>query len=115
MLVGFGVTGVVLYMFTEENLGQYALLQAAGATPRLLTAMILVQAAVCAVLGTGIGLGVCAVVRPGRRRGSRVSVPDDVVRALIGGGMVILVSIVAALVSMRPVFKLQPASVFAGR
>lgn len=46
MLVGFGVTGVMLYMFTEENLGQYAVLQAMGATPRLLTAMILVQAAV---------------------------------------------------------------------
>ena len=115
MLVGFGVTGVMLYMFTEENLGQYAVLQAMGATPRLLTAMILMQAAVCAVLGTGVGLGVCAVV--GRLAAAEFEYPFRMMwfAALIGGGMVVLVSIVAAAISMRPVFRLQPASVFAGR
>jgi len=115
MLVGFGVTGVLLYMFTEENLGQYAVLQAMGATPRLLTTMILVQAAVCAVLGTGIGLGVCAIV--GRIAAAEADYPFRMMwfAALIGGGMVVLVSIVAAAVSMRPVFRLQPVSVFAGR
>ena len=115
MLVGFGVTGVMLYMFTEENLGQYAVLQAMGATRRLLTTMILVQAAVCAVLGTGIGLGVCAVV--GRVAAAESDYPFRMMwfAALIGGGMVVLVSIVAAAISMRPVFRLQPASVFAAR
>ena len=115
MLVGFGVTGVMLYMFTEENLGQYAVLQAMGATPRLLTTMILAQAAVCALLGTGIGLGVCAVV--GRIAAAEADYPFRMMwfAAVIGGGMVVLVSIVAAAISMRPVFKLQPVGVFAGR
>ena len=62
MLVGFGVTGVMLYMFTEENLKQYAVLKAMGATPRLLLTMILGQAGLCALLGAGIGLGLCAIV-----------------------------------------------------
>jgi len=115
MLVGFGVTGVMLYMFTEENLGQYAVLQALGATPRLLAAMILVQAAVCGALGTGIGLGVCAIV--GRLAAAEAHYPFRMMwfAALIGGGMVVLVSIVAAAISMRPVFRLEAASVFAGR
>jgi putative ABC transport system permease protein len=34
---------------------------------------------------------------------------------LLGGGMVVLVSIVAAAISARPVLKLEPAVVFAGR
>lgn len=115
MLVGFGVTGVMLYMFTEESLGQYAVLQAMGATPRLLTSMILTQAGVCALLGTGIGLGVCSIV--GRTAAAEADYPFRMMwfAALVGSGMVILVSLVAAAISMRPVFKLQPASVFAGR
>ena len=115
MLVGFGVTGVMLYMFTEENLGQYAVLQAMGAPPRLLTMMILVQAAVCALVGTGIGLGACAVV--GRIAAAEADYPFRMMwfSALFGGGMVMLVSVVAAAISLRPIFKLQPASVFAGR
>ena len=44
MAVGFGVTGVMLYMFTEESMTQYAVLKAMGATPRLLITMILGQA-----------------------------------------------------------------------
>jgi putative ABC transport system permease protein len=32
MAVGFGVTGVMLYMFTNEHLKQYAVLRALGAT-----------------------------------------------------------------------------------
>jgi putative ABC transport system permease protein len=41
LFVGFGVTGVMLYMFTEETLGQYAVLNAMGATPHMLLGMIL--------------------------------------------------------------------------
>lgn len=52
--VGFGMTGVMLYMFTEENLRQYAVLKAMGATSRLLLTMIFVQSGLCALLGTGL-------------------------------------------------------------
>src|SRR5215813_1665809 len=62
ILVGFGVTGVLLYMFANENLRQYAVLKAMGATPQLLLAMIFVQAGMCALIGTGLGLGLCAIV-----------------------------------------------------
>lgn len=113
--VGFGMTGVMLYMFTEENLKQYAVLKAMGATSRLLLTMIFVQSGLCALLGTGLGLGICAIV--GQVAAESVGYPFRMMwfTPLLGGAMVILVSIVAAAISARPVLKLQPAVVFAGR
>jgi putative ABC transport system permease protein len=115
MLVGFGVTGVMLYMFTEENLKQYAVLKAMGATPRLLLTMILAQAGLCALLGTGLGLGLCAIV--GQIAAAEANYPFRMMwfTPLFGGTMVVLVSLVAAAVSARPVFKLHPGVVFSGR
>jgi putative ABC transport system permease protein len=115
LLVGFGVTGVMLYMFTEETLGQYAVLKAMGATPRVLLSMILAQAGICAVLGTGIGLGLCAIV--GRVAAEESDYPFRMMwfSPVAAAGLIILVSLVAAAISARPVFKLAPASVFVGR
>jgi putative ABC transport system permease protein len=115
MLVGFGVTGVMLYMFTEESMTQYAVLKAIGATPRMLLTMILGQAGLCAVLGAGIGLGFCAVA--GQILVAEADYPFRMMwfTPLFGGLMVVLVALVAAAISARPVFKLQPAIVFAGR
>src|ERR1035437_5486044 len=64
MLVGFGVTGVMMFMFTTENLKYYAVLNAMGATSRALLGVILVQAGLCALIGTGLGLVVCALSAP---------------------------------------------------
>lgn len=114
MLVGFGVTGVLLYMFTSENLKQYAVLKAMGATAPLLLAMIFVQTAFSATIGTGLGFGACAVA-------SQLLVGSDYpfrmmwFTPVIGGLMVLLVSVVSAAISARPVFKLEPGIVFAGR
>ncbi len=115
MLVGFGVTGVMLYMFTQENLKQYAVLKTMGATSRLLLTMIVAQAGLCAVLGTGLGLGVCALA--GQLASAEADYPFRMMwfTPVLGGAMVVLVSIVAAVISARPVLKLQPGIVFAGR
>ena len=112
--VGFGVTGVMLYIFTSENLRHYALLNAMGATPRLLIRMLLVQSGLCALLGTGLGLGACGIASYG------VSLIDYPFRMmwftpLFSMLMVTIVSLVAAALSVRPVLRLSPAVVFAGR
>ena len=114
MTVGFGVTGVMLYMFTYENLKQYAVLKAMGASRHLLLAMIFVQAGVCALLGTGIGVGLCAVI------GEIVATAGYPFRMmwftpLFGIIGVLTVSLTAAAISARPVLKLEPGVVFAGR
>ena len=114
MTMGFGVTGVMLFMFTYERQAQYAVLKALGAMPATLVRMVLAQAAVCALLGTGLGLGLCGVV-------------GEVVIALgfpfrmmwftpVAGVLgVLIVCAAAALISVRPVIKLQPGVVFSGR
>ena len=90
------------------------MLKAMGATPRLLLAMIFVQAGLCAVLGTGLGLGLCAIIG---QMAVDAGYPFRMMwfTPLIGGAMVVLVGIVAAAISIRPVLKLEPAVVFAGR
>ena len=115
LLVGLGVTGVLLYMFTTDGLKQYAVLKAMGADSRLLLTMIFVQSGVCALLGIGLGLGVCAIV--GQIAIVEFNFPFRMMwfTPVIAAVMVVLVSIVAAAVSARPVLKLEPGVVFAGR
>lgn len=112
--VGFGVTGVMLYMFTTENLRQYAVLAAMGATPRRLLTMIFTQAGACALLGTGLGIGLCGIAS---RLAVAAGYPFRMLwfTPVLGGLMVLLISVAAAALSARPVLKLEPVVVFAGR
>jgi|GEM_PF-1960981 len=114
MIVGFGVTGVMMFMFTNENLKYYAVLSAMGATTRMLLTMVCAQAALCALIGTGLGLGLCALA------GRVFEAHDFPYRMMwfapaVGGTAVVLVSVGAALFSTRPILKMQPASFLAGR
>ncbi len=115
MLVGLGVTGVLLYMFTSDSLKQYAVLKAMGADSRLLLTMIFVQSGLCALLGIGLGLGVCAVV--GQITIVEFNFPFRMMWyvPIFATMVVVVVSIVAAAFSARPVLKLEPGVVFAGR
>jgi putative ABC transport system permease protein len=115
MLVGFGVTGVMLYMFTTDSLKQYAVLKAMGANSRLLLAMLFLQSGLCALLGTGLGLGLCAIV--GQIAIAEFDYPFRMMwfTPVFAVLMVMLVSIAAAAISVRPVLKLEPGIVFAGR
>jgi putative ABC transport system permease protein len=114
MAVGFGVAGIMLYMFTYESLEQYAVLKAMGATPRGLLMMVLVQSGLCAAIGAGIGLGLCALL------GELVSAAGYPFRMmwftpLAGTLGVLIVSLTAAVISVRPVLELEPSLVFSAR
>lgn len=114
MSVGFGVTGVMLYMFTNENLRNYAVLSAMGATPRLLLTMVFAQAGLCGLLGTGLGLGLCTIIG---QLAIMAGYPFRIMwfTPLLGAMTVVLVCVVAAALSVRPVLKLEPSQVFSGR
>ena len=114
MLVGFGVTGVMLYMFTYENLKQYAVLKAMGATNRQLTTMVFTQAFMGVLIGGGIGIGFAGAF------GEMVATATLPFRMMwfapvIGLLAVFIVSFTAAVISVRPVLKLEPGVVFASR
>jgi putative ABC transport system permease protein len=114
MAVGFGVTGVMLYMFTYEHQKQYAVLKAMGAQSRTVVSMVLVQAATCALLGTGIGIGLCGIVGD---VAMRMGYPFRMMwfTPIVGMLGVLLISLTAAALSVRPILRLQPAVVFASR
>lgn len=114
MTVGFGVTGVMLYMFTLESQKQYATLKALGATSRTVLSMVFVQAAVCAFVGAGIGLGLCGIAG---EVVIRMGYPFRMLwfTPVVGVAGVLAVSLAAAVLSALPILKLQPAVVFAGR
>ncbi len=114
MLVGFGVTGVMLYMFTYENIKQYAVLKAMGASNKQLTNMVFTQAFIGVIVGSGIGIGLSALL------GQAVASADFPFRMMwfapfFGFLGVLIVSITAAMISVRPVLKMEPAMVFSGR
>jgi putative ABC transport system permease protein len=115
MLVGLGVTGVMLYMFTTDSAKQYAVLKTMGASSKVLLTMIFAQSCLCAVVGVGLGQGLCVVV--GQIAIAEFDYPFRMMwfNPLLGGVGVLLVSVIAALISARPVLKLEPGIVFAGR
>ncbi len=59
--IGFGFTTVMLYIFTADHLRQYAVLTALGARPAILWRMVAAQVSLAGLIGTGIGLGACAL------------------------------------------------------
>ena len=114
MTMGFGVTGIMLYVFAFEHQRQFAVLKAIGAAPGTLARMVQAQAAGCALIGTGLGLGACALA------GEAVIALGFPFRMLwftplLGIAGVLLVSATAAWISVRPVLRVPPAVVFAAR
>ncbi len=112
--IGLGVTGILLYLFTYENQRHYAVLKAMGAQPRTLVAMVLLQGMVCALLGIGIGTGLCALAG---ECALRAGFPFRMLwyMPLASSIVVLAIAALAALVSLRPVLRLDPAVVFSAR
>ncbi len=110
--IGFGFTAVMLYIFTAEHLRQYAMLTALGAPPATLRAMVLAQAATAGLIGTGIGVGLCVIAGFLARS---AGLPFRMMWwALVGCALLnALACVGAALLSMRPVLRLELARVFA--
>jgi len=114
LTVGFGVTGVMLYMFTYENLKQYALIKAMGASRDLLLTIVFFQTGVCALLGSGLGIGLCAVIG---EIVITIGYPFRMIWSTPIAGIVgvLLVGLISATISIRPIIQLEPGVVFAGR
>jgi putative ABC transport system permease protein len=112
-LIGTLVAGQTFYNFTLDNLRHYGALKAMGVTNGRLTGMVLLQAMVVAVLGYGIGVGLGAATgKLMENAGLAFSMPWQI--PAITGGAILFVSVVAALLSLRKVFTLEPAVVFKG-
>ena len=115
LIVGTVVAGQTFYIFTLENLKQFAALKAIGVSDLRIVGMILLQALVVGGIGYAIGMGLCAVF-------FEITLQQIATRGLVlmwqnmvgTGVLVIFIVMVASLLSIRRVLVLEPAVVFRG-
>jgi putative ABC transport system permease protein len=112
-LVGVLVVGLVIYTATVERQREYGVLKALGARNRLLYKVVLAQAALAALVGTGLGIllarAASAAIMAARPQFLIVMQSEMAGRAIvIGLGMGLL----AALLPARVLAGLAPAEVF---
>jgi putative ABC transport system permease protein len=116
-VIGAAIAGQTFYLFTLDNLKQYGALKAMGVTNIKIIGMVLVQALIVGVIGYGIGLGLASLleevmgivlggrgVPPANRMIWQIPLLTAVAATIIVSG--------AALISLRKVLRLEPASVF---
>ncbi len=114
-IIGAAIAGQTFYLFTLDNLKQFGALKAMGVTNRRIVGMVLIQALVVGVLGYAIGIGMASILEEvlmARIKG----VPPAMFMAWpipVGTAVAAAVIVTAsALISLRRVLTLEPASVF---
>jgi putative ABC transport system permease protein len=114
-VIGAAVAGQTFFLFTLDNLKQFGALKAMGVSNGRIIGMVLIQALVVGVLGYAIGFGLAAVaeeVVAARVKGvppaAYMAWPIPLGSAAAAG----LIVVAAALLSLRRVLRLEPASVF---
>jgi len=111
--VGVAIAGQMFYNFTLDNLRYFGAFKAMGAsTPRLL-GMVALQALVAGVLGLGLGLGAVSAFGL-NAAGGKLAFKMLWQIPLIAAGAVLVICVLASVLSMWKVVRLDPADVFKG-
>lgn len=110
-IVGAAIAGQTFYNFTLENLRQFGVLKAMGASNWSLLGMILLQAVLVGGIGYGLGVGLTALFGHAMRN-TVLAFKFPWQLLLFSGAGVTLICIFAAIISIRKVIKLEPAIVF---
>lgn len=114
-IVGLLLSGSVLYQFTAENLKFFAVLKAMGAGAPALVGMVLAQSLTVGVIGYGIGVGAAgafAIASSVSQSELAAVLPWELVAGSLFATLITI--ILASLVSIRRVLRVQPAMIFAG-
>ena len=112
-IVGAAIAGQTFYNFTLENLRQFGVLKAMGASNLILLRMILLQAVLVGSRGYGLGVGLTALFGFAMRN-TILAFKFPWQLLLFSGAGVSLICIFAALISILKVIRLEPAIVFKG-
>jgi putative ABC transport system permease protein len=110
-LVGTAIAGQTFYNFTIENLKQFAALKAMGMTNLKIVGMIQLQALIVGILGYGIGVGLSALFGQ-VAGGTELAYYTWWVLLPITAGAIVLICLLASLLSVQKVIRLEPAIVF---
>ncbi len=112
-IVGAAIAGQTFYSFTMENLRQFGVLKAMGASNWTLLRMILLQATLVGIIGYGLGVGLTSLFGWAMRN-SILAFKFPWQLLVYSGLGVTLICVFAALISIRKVIALEPAVVFKG-
>jgi len=110
-IVGAAIAGQTFYNFTLENLRQFGVLKAMGASNWTLLRMILLQAVLVGSIGYGLGVGLTALFGWSMRN-TILAFKFPWQLLVFSGTGVTLICVFAALISIRKVIQLEPAIVF---
>lgn len=113
-LVGIAISGQTFYSFILENLGNLGALKAMGASNRLLTRMLLLQALLVGTIGYGIGVGIASLF--GRLAIANGKIPFFLApeTILLTLSAVLFICMLSALLGIRKIRQLDVAEVFRG-
>ncbi len=112
-VIGLIVAGQTLYNFTLDNLRHYGSLKAMGVANGTLARMVLVQSLTVATFGYGIGVGLASIMGLLTSKvGLAFAMPWQI--PALTAVAILTICMVASLLSLIPVFRLEPAVVFKG-
>jgi putative ABC transport system permease protein len=112
-IVGIAIAGQTFYNFTLENLRHFGALKAMGASNRTLLSMIVLQAVLVGAIGYGLGVGGAALFGEATKHTALAfRFPWELL--FLSAGAIAVICVLSAFISIRKVFKLEPAIVFKG-
>ena len=111
--VGVAIAGQMFYNFTLDNLRYFGAFKAMGASSGLLLGMVALQALVAGVIGLGLGLGAVSAFGL-NAAGGKLAFKMLWQIPLIAAGAVLVICVLASVISMWKVVRLDPADVFKG-
>ena len=112
-IVGTVIAGQTFYNFTLDSIRQFGALKAMGASNGTLLRMILLQALVVGLVGYGLGVGAASAIGYAARN-SELAFRMPWQLLLVSGAAVAVIAMLAALLSIWKVMRLEPAIVFKG-
>lgn len=112
-VIGMAIAGQTFYNFILDNLRYLATFKAMGAPNKLLTKMVLLQAAWVGFIGWGIGIGAAATFGF-LSRNSDLSFRLPWQLYLISGFTMLIICAVSAFIGLSRVYRVDPAIVFKG-
>jgi putative ABC transport system permease protein len=114
-IVGLSISGQTFYTFVLENIEKFGALKAIGARGRELLYMILFQATFTALIGYGLGVGLCSLlVAVAKLRLPSYASKITYVNLGIAFIMVAVIAGVSSCIGIRKVVKIEPFDIFRG-
>ncbi|MCC7084764.1 MAG: FtsX-like permease family protein [Pirellulales bacterium] len=114
VIVGTAISGQTFYLFTVENLKQFGALKAMGASNFRIVGMVLLQATQVGFIGYCLGVGGAAAFGHFSKFNAKLAFYMPWWILLLTGAIVLLIVMLASLLCVWKVVKVEPAIVFKG-